>query len=80
MEIDNSYGMRKWLMMMAFKDMLTTPQNHAPIPYIPLKGYKNHSPMGHVGLASAMPLCPDGEGQGHRDTRPHIVSRTRAKI
>ena len=30
MEIDNSYGMRKWLMMMAFRDMLNTPQKPCP--------------------------------------------------
>ena len=46
-------------------------------PYIPLKGYKNHSPTRQAGIVTHVPLCPDGEGQGHRDTTPHTRQRVR---
>ena len=50
------------------------PQFH----YIPLKGYKNHSPTRQAGIVTHVPLCPEGKGQGHRDTPPHTRQREHA--
>ena len=56
-----------------------TPKTMPQFPYIPLKGYKNHSPTRQAGIVAHVPLCPDGEGQGHRDTTPHLTAaHTRA--
>ena len=47
-------------------------------PFIPLKGYINHSPTRQAGITTHVPLCPEGEGQGHRDAPPHrTASRMR---
>ena len=56
------------------KRVKTMPQ----FPFIPLKGYINRSPTRQAGITTHVPLCPDGEGQGHRDAPPHrTASRTR---
>ena len=50
-------------------------------PYIPLKGYKNHSPTRQAGIVTHVPLCPEGKGQGHRVATPHpTASRTYAHV
>ena len=56
-----------------------TPKTMPQLPYIPLKGYRYHAPTRQAGFTTHVPLCPDGEGQGHRDAQPHhTASRTHA--
>ena len=45
-------------------------------PIIPLKGYIYHAPTRQAGIAPYVPLCPEVEGQGNRDTPPHTRART----
>lgn len=48
-------------------------------PYIPLKGYKYHSPTRQAGITTHVPLCPEGKGQGHRDAPPHRTASRDAR-
>ena len=48
--------------------------------YIPLKGYKNHSPTRQAGIVAHVPLCPEGKGQGHRDTTPHPTASRDTRV
>ena len=54
-----------------------TPKTMPQFPFIPLKGYINHSPTRQAGITTHVPLCPEGKGQGHRDAPPH---RTAARV
>ena len=57
-----------------------TPKTMPQFPYIPLKGYKNHSPTRQAGIVTHVPLCPEGKGQGHRDTTPHLTASRDARL
>lgn len=53
------------------------PKTMPQFPIIPLKGYIYHSPTRQAGIAPCVPLCPEVDGQGNRDTPPHTRERVR---
>lgn len=57
-----------------------TPKTIPQFPSIPLKGYKNHSPTRQAGIVTHVPLCPEGKGQGHRDTTPHPTASRDTRV